>query len=152
VPKTFFFPKELTSWTEWPDSTLQWFNGYGNYASEFILPASWRNCRGVYLKIDDLRETAQVMVNGRDAGTIWSVPFQLFIPMAILKSGQKNSINLNVRNLSANEARYLDAKHINWKKFYDANMVDITYKPFDASRWDPVPSGILGKVKIIAVR
>ncbi len=150
LPKTSFHPDSLTSWTTWSDSTLQWFNGYGTYSATFNLPASWSNYSGVCVKIDDLRETAQVIINGKDAGTIWSVPFQLRIPKAMLRFGKQNAIRLKVRNLSANEARYLDTKGIKWKKFYDANIVDITYHPFDAAKWKPVPSGILGKVKIEA--
>jgi len=152
LPKTTFHPKELTSWTTWPDSAMQWYNGYGTYRTDFELPAQWNKFKGVYLKIADLRETAQVTINGKDAGTIWSVPFELFIPASSLKFGQHNTISLNVRNLSANEARYLDTKGINWRKFYDANIVDITYQPFDASKWEPVLSGILGSVKMVAVK
>ena len=152
VPKNIFHPEELTSWTTWADSTLQWFNGYGTYSSEFKLPTLWNNYTGVYIGIDDLRETAQVTINGKDVGTIWCVPYELFIPVGLLKKDQLNTISLQVRNLSGNEARYLDTRHIKWKKFYDANVVDITYKPFDASKWDPIPSGILGKVRVIGVK
>lgn len=152
LPKTSFHPKDLTSWTTWDDSALQWYNGYGTYSTTFILPDKWNRNKGLYLQIDDLRETAQVTVNGTDAGTIWAVPFQLFIPNSKLKFGQKNTLKLNVRNLSANEARYLDTKGVKWKKFYDANIVDITYQPFDASKWQPVPSGIIGTVKIVTVK
>ena len=91
-------------------------------------------------------------INGKDVGTIWCVPYELFIPVGLLKKDQLNTISLQVRNLSGNEARYLDTRHIKWKKFYDANVVDITYKPFDASKWDPIPSGILGKVRVIGVK
>jgi hypothetical protein len=152
VPKTIFHPEKLTDWTTWPDSTLQWFNGYANYKTTFKLPVQWSTNRGIYLIIDDLRETAQVTSNGKMIGTIWAVPFQIFIPSGNLRYGQENTISLDVRNLSANEARYLDTKGIKWKKFYDANIVDITYQPFDASKWKPVPSGILGKVKIVGVK
>ena len=131
---------------------MQWYNGYGTYLADFELPAQWSKFKGVYLKIDDLRETASVTINGKDAGTIWSVPFELFVPASSLRFGQHNTIRLNVRNLSANEARYPDTKGINWRKFYDANIVDITYQPFDASKWKPVLSGILGSVRIVAVK
>lgn len=152
LPGTTFHPSELTSWTSWPDSSLQWYNGYGTYNATFKIPDQWKTNRGVYLQVDDLRETAQVTINGTDVGTIWAVPFQLYIPMNRLKFGQRNTIKMEVRNLSANEARYLDTKGIKWRKFYDANIVDITYQPFDASRWKPVESGILGKVKIVSVK
>lgn len=152
LPKTIFHPEKLTSWTSWGDPALNWYNGYGTYSSSFSLPVQWKTDQGVYLQIDDLRETAQVTVNGHDIGTIWAVPYQLFLPATCLHSGNKNTITLKVRNLSANEARYLDNKGINWRKFYDANMVDITYKPFDASNWAPIPSGILGEVRIVAIK
>ena len=151
VPKSVFHPRELTSWTSWQDSTLQWFNGYGTYTSRFNLPVSWSNKSGIYITIGDLRETAGVTINGKEEGTIWAVPFQLFIPKERLKFGRENSISLNVRNLSANEVRLLDIKQINWKKFYDANIVNITYKPFDASNWKPTSSGIIGEVQVIGV-
>ncbi len=152
LPKTIFHPRELTSWTTWSDSTLLWFNGYATYTNKFKLPQLWSINTGVYIRIDDLRETAQVTINGRDIGTIWSVPYELFVPMTFLKPRQENTITLQVRNLSGNEARYMDTRHIKWKKFYDANIVDITYNPFDASKWDPIPSGIIGNVKVIAVK
>ncbi len=150
IPVTIFHPEKLTSWTTWKDSALQWFNGYGTYTTKFSLPNVWHNRSGIYINIEDLRETARITINEKSVGTIWAVPFQIFISNELLKFGQRNSISIEVRNLSANEARYLDSKQIYWKKFYDANIVDITYKPFDATKWDPVPSGILGKVKIIA--
>ena len=151
LPKNVFHPGKLTSWTSWDDPALNWYNGYGTYSSSFSIPVQWKTDQGVYLQIDDLRETARVTVNGGDVGTIWAVPYQLFIPAAFLKFGNENSISIKVRNLSANQARYLDNKGIKWKKFYDANMVDITYKPFDASNWTPIPSGILGEVRIVAI-
>jgi hypothetical protein len=36
-----------------------------------------------------------------------------------------------------------------WKKFYDINLVNHLYKPFDASDWDLKPSGLLGPVRLI---
>ncbi len=152
VPKMTFHPRELTSWTTWSDPALQWFNGYGTYSSDFKLPSNWKSNKGIYIRIDDLRETAKVTINGLVIGTIWAVPFEIFVPEKSLKFDQNNTIQLDVRNLSANEARYLDTKGVNWKKFYDANIVDITYRPFDASKWEPVPSGIIGKVRVVAVK
>ena len=151
VPTTTFNPKELTSWTAWQDSTLNWYNGYGNYQTTIILPESWKQYKGVYLKIEDLRETANINLNGVDCGTIWAVPFEIFIPIVKFKIGQPNRFILKVRNLSANQARYLDTYGVNWKHFYDANIVDITYRPFDASKWKHVESGIIGKVKLVAI-
>ena len=45
-----------------------------------------------------------------------------------------------------------DPAHPEWKKFYDINMVDITYDPFDTEDWPFEPSGILGEVSLIKCR
>lgn len=60
-----------------------------------------------------------------------------------------NKLEIEVTNLSANRIRYLDKKGIVWRKFYDINFVDITYNPFDAAKWLPVPSGLLSEVKLV---
>jgi len=60
----------------------------------------------------------------------------------------KNQLELRVRNTSANYMRLMDKQKVNWKKFYDINFVDITYTPFDASKWEAIPSGLLGPVKL----
>ncbi len=55
-------------------------------------------------------------------------------------------------SLSANRIRDLDRRGVRWKKFYDVNLVDQRYKPFDASGWDLTPSGLLGPVTLIPYR
>ena len=38
-----------------------------------------------------------------------------------------------------------------WKFFYNRNMVNMKYQKFDATKWDPMPSGLLGPVKLQSV-
>jgi len=45
--------------------------------------------------------------------------------------------------------RLRDGQLPDWKKFYDINMVDIRYSPFNATNWKPMPSGLLGPVRLI---
>ena len=42
----------------------------------------------------------------------------------------------------------LDRKKVPWKRFHEINFVNIDYKPFDASAWPPMDSGLLGPVRI----
>ena len=132
----------LQSWTN-VDSLASFFNGYGEYHKTFNLP---ENAVGspAQIQLGDVRETAEVWINGVIIGTAWSLPYNLEIPEGILKTN--NEIKIKVRNLSANEIKYLDIHKVNWKKFYDINIVDIQYKPFDASDWKPVDSGLLGPI------
>jgi hypothetical protein len=42
----------------------------------------------------------------------------------------------------------LDIRGINWKKFYDINLVNIDYQPFDASGWEIMDAGLMGPVTL----
>ncbi|MFN3849704.1 MAG: glycosyl hydrolase [Spirosomataceae bacterium] len=145
IPKSFSINK-LTSWTTNPDTTAQYFSGIGKYKTSFQV-ADNQVGKSAVLYLGDVRESAKVWLNGIEIGTTWSLPFKVEIPRNILK--KENILEIEVTNLSANRMRYVDAKMPNWKKFYDINMVDINYKPFDASRWKPVESGLLGPVKLV---
>jgi hypothetical protein len=138
--------KELKSWTELPDSAV-YFSGTASYTIRFDLPEALLAKKHVALDLGDVREVAEVKINGKDLGTTWSIPFRLGMnPQDFLKP-KDNILEVRVTNLSANYMRLRDTQAPDWKKFYDINIVDITYKKFNASNWQPMPSGLLGRVK-----
>lgn len=139
--------KTLGSWTELPDSAV-YFSGTAKYTVKFDLPASVVAKSKLQLDLGDVREVASLKINGKQIGTYWSIPFIADVEPGILKV-KSNILEIEVTNLSANYMRLRDKQMPDWKKFYDINVADITYKPFDASAWKPMPSGLLGPVKII---
>ena len=141
---------KLRSWTELGDSTHQWFCGKAMYRLSFPLPPSIVPGQGCWLNLGDVRESAAVWMNDTYLGKAWCLPFKVWIPEGLLKS--ENKLEVEVTNLSANRIRKMDIDKIPWKKFYDINMVDITYKPFDASAWKPVSSGLLGPVTLTTMK
>ncbi len=143
-----FLPKaqslaKLESWTNTNDTAAHYFSGIGEYSIQFDLEKEAVN-KSAILALGDVRESAKVYLNSIEIGTAWSLPFELEIPKNILK--EKNELKIEVRNVSVNRVIYLDKQKIEWKKFYDINMVDIQYKPFNASKWKPVDSGLLGPI------
>ena len=84
--------------------------------------------------------------NGQDAGILWSIPFTTRIGK-LLNPGL-NTIEIEVANLMANRIRQMDQQKIQWRNFHEINFVNYHYKPFDASAWDPMDSGLLGPVTI----
>ncbi len=60
-----------------------------------------------------------------------------------------NTLEIDVTNLAANRIRDLDRRQVPWKYFYDINIVNIDYKPFNASDWPLRDSGLLGPVRLI---
>lgn len=144
IPNSFQ-TDSLQSWVNMSDSTAQYFSGTAHYALKFNLDKS--QIKNGYLDLGDVREMASVKLNGKDLGKYWSLPFRVPFTADMLSSA--NTLEIEVTNLSANRIRYLDKTGVNWKKFYDTNMVDIRYQPFNASKWEPVPSGLLGTVKLV---
>lgn len=136
----------LKSWTTLPDSA-QYFSGKARYRIVFDVKAPLKQYENARISLGDVREVASVKLNGKDLGTSWHIPFHLHAGHALKSKG--NVLEIEVTNLSANYMRLRDQQQPDWKKFYDINIVDITYKKFDATRWEPMPSGLLGPVKLI---
>jgi hypothetical protein len=137
----------LASWTTLSDST-SYFSGKARYETTFSVSTPLKQTNIYRLSLGDVRETARVWLNGQEVGLAWSLPFELTIPATLLRLGA-NTLAVEVTNLSANYMRLRDGQQPNWKKFYDINIVDIRYKPFDATTWKPVPSGLLGPVRLV---
>ena len=136
---------QLTSWTDWGDTTLQTYCGKASYKTSFTLDKNQLK-KTLKINFESINETAEVLVNGTSCGTIWSLPYELEIPSQVLK--EINELEIVVQNLSANLMRKIDKERPDWKKFYDINFVDITYKPFKAIDWDLEPSGLIGEVTL----
>ena len=142
-----FETARLASWTE-QGGAAERFAGAARYETEIIIPpgeaADW------VLDLGLVCESARVYVNGTLAGTLFSHPFRMAVG-ALLRGG-KNDLVIEVTNLAANRIRDLDRRGVPWKKFLDANIVNIQYKPFDASGWPLMDSGLLGPVRLLPAR
>ena len=136
------------SWTtlDIPEATTMM--GTGRYTLEFDLPAmaadEW------VLDLGDVRESARVRINGKEAGTAWCVPFQLTVGK-YLQPG-KNILEVEVTNLPANRIAELDRQQVPWRRFKEINVVDLNYKKTGYAHWAPLPSGLNGQVKLIPMR
>ena len=138
----------LASWTMLADREAQRFAGTGRYTVRFDCPSGpaddW------LLDLGRVAETARVKLNGRHLGTLWSRPFHLRLGEA-LRPGT-NTLEVEVTSLAANRVRDLDRRGVPWKTFHDANVVNVDYKPLDASAWPPRDSGLLGPVTLRRLR
>jgi hypothetical protein len=140
--------EELKCWTKLGDDEAGRFAGAARYTMSLNLPKT--DADGYFLGLGDVRESARVWVNGQSAGVVVAHPFR--IPIDGLFRPGVNELAVEVTNLSANRIRDLDRRGVDWKKFHDINFVNQMYKPFDASRWDPKPSGLLGPVTLTPYR
>src|SRR5690606_30758515 len=133
------------SWTEL-GRDAQNFSGTAKYEIEFKRP----KIKAEYWKLNlgDVRESAKVWLNGIYLGDAWSVPFTLYT--GPLK--KRNKLVVQVTNLAANRIRAKELRGEEWKIFQEINMVNKDYKPFDATVWKPMPSGLLGEITVTPVK
>jgi hypothetical protein len=138
---------ELTSWTNLEDEEAANFSGAGVY--EYTLNLEGELADEYILNLGKVAESARVWINGQEVDVLWSIPFKVRAG-AYLKPGESN-IKVEVANLMGNRIRYMDQHGLEWRKFHEINFVNIDYEPFDASGWEPMPSGLLGPVVLEAV-
>ncbi len=137
----------VTAWTNLDLDAAKVNTGTARYKVSFELPTgidadSW------LLDLGDLRESASVKVNGKDAGKVWSVPFNIKIG-ELLRPGI-NTLEIDVTNLPANRIADYDRKGKKWKIFKDANIASVIGKKIiDYSDWETIPSGLNSKVKLV---
>jgi len=138
--------KALASWTTREDPAYRNFSGTALYQLEFDSKSSAASL----LDLGEIAQTAKVRLNGTDLGTCWAPPHRLSTGNS-LREGQ-NLLEVEVTNLAANRIADLDRRKMPWKSFHEINFVNIDYKPFDASKWEPLPSGLLGPVTLTPLK
>ncbi len=138
----------LTSWTNLNNPDLKIFSGTGKYVLKFTLPE--QSADNWQLDLGKVCESTWVKINGKDAGIWWSIPFHANVG-EYLKKGE-NVIEIEVTNLSANRIADMDRKGIECRIFKEINFVDINYKPFNASSWKIMNSGLMGPVTLIPMK
>jgi hypothetical protein len=138
----------LQTWETLDDDKAKVTMGTGVYTTNLKL--SKKDLKGVNgwtIDLGDVRESARVYINGQFIGCAWSVPFVLDCKQA-LKAGN-NEIRIEVTNLPANRIADLDRRGITWRKMEEINVVDINYKKTLYDGWEPVPSGLHSRVRLI---
>ncbi len=77
---------QLRSWTDRPEPGIKHYSGAATYRKSFDLPAGAGDA--VWLDLGDLRELAEVRLNGQTRGIVWAPPFRVKL------TGAKPSNNL----------------------------------------------------------
>lgn len=139
----------LGSWTDLSFEGAKTVMGTGCYTTTFVIenPASAQDW---LLSLGDVRESARVRINGRNVATLWAVPYCCSVGQYLCPG--KNTLEIEVTNLSANRIADMDRRGVKWRIFKDINIAALGYKKGTYAGWEPVPSGLLGPVRIIPLK
>jgi len=133
----------LSPWNENSDEGIKYFSGTGTYTKTVNAPAEWfTEGSGLLLNLGDVKNLAEVKVNGKPLGIAWKNPFEVDITNS-LREGE-NELEIKVINLWVNRL-IGDEQPENTKKY--------TYTGFEFYNADAplVPSGLLGPVTIVGL-
>ena len=128
----------LQSFTENGDAGIKYFSGTASYKTTFNMP---KLKIGTVVEIDlgDVKNIAEVFVNGKNLGVAWKKPFKLNITSAV-KIGE-NSLEVKVTNLWVNRLIGDVQPDVKTKITY-------TTMPFYKADSPLLPSGLMGPVVI----
>jgi beta-galactosidase/beta-glucuronidase len=132
---------KLISWSDNSDEGVKYFSGKGTYAKTIDASADW-SAKGahVWLDLGDVKNLAEVSVNGKPLGIVWKTPYRVDITGA-LKPG-KNAVEIRVTNAWVN--RIVGDRQPNVTKTYS-----FTSPKFYKADSQLVASGLLGPVRVI---
>lgn len=156
--------EHLSSWIE--DEATRYFSGVAVYEKEFSVPDSMLRT-GLALRLDlgagkvltevplkssgmqawldgPVREAAVVYVNDTRAGSVWCPPYAVDVT-GLLKHGV-NRLRIQVANTAVN--------HMAGRSLPDYRLLNLRYgtrfEPQDMDKIQPVASGLLGPIRLIA--
>ena len=131
---------KLIDWKDSTDAGVKYFSGTGTYAKTVQAPAAWfRKGSRLWLDLGNVKNLAEVTINGKDLGVVWHTPYRVDVTAA-LKPGA-NEVNIKVINAWVN--RLIGDQQPGATKY---TMADV--HPYKASS-PLLPSGLLGPVAVV---
>lgn len=130
----------LSSWSDNSDTGVKYFSGMGTYTKTIQAQADWfKKGAHLYLDLGDVKNLAEVTVNGKNLGQVWHAPYRADVTSA-LKPGA-NEVSIKVVNAWVN--RLIGDQQPGATKYTYADV-----KPYRANS-PLLPSGLLGPVTVV---
>ena len=132
----------LASWSDNSDAGVKYFSGTGTYTNTVTVTPDWfKKGSHVFIDLGDVKNLAEVDVNGKSLGVVWHTPYRVDAT-EVLKPGA-NEITIKVTNAWVN--RMIGDQQPGAKQYTFADV-----KPYRTSS-PLLPSGLLGPVRVVSV-
>ncbi len=133
---------ELIPWNESSDPGIKYFSGTAEYIKTINIPDEWiSEDSELWLDLGEVKNLAEVAVNGESLGIVWKKPFRVSIGKN-LKPGE-NRLSVKITNLWVNRL-------IGDRQAGNTNPLTYTTQEFYRADSPLLPSGLLGPVRIVA--
>jgi hypothetical protein len=139
-PPSVFF-KELYSWTKHSEPGIKYYSGTATYRKKFNFQLEEKQKPGIryFIDLGDVKELAEIRLNGKQLGIVWCPPFQVEITDAVLPGD--NNLEIDVVNFWPNRIIGDQLLPVS-QRFTKTNITQFT------SISPLAPSGLLGPVSL----
>jgi len=131
---------ELVNWTARPEEGIKWYSGTATYRKTFDLPQNAG--KKLFLDLGSVMNLAEVRLNGKNLGVVWTPPFRVDISDAVKAAG--NKLEIDVVNTWYNGL----IKDLTLPESQRLTKTNIRLKPSTK----PAVSGLLGPVQILETK
>lgn len=150
-PGSVTFP-ELTDWIQHADEGIKYYSGDAVYNKTFTVDFEPQKDKRYFLQLGSVKDVgiAEVKINGKDKGTIWTSPFRLEISEDLQKG--ENVLEVTIVNSWYN--RVAGDQTFPDRKQYTTTNIDLKHD-FRGRPIEEIPlesSGLLGPVELLEAR
>ena len=140
---------ELILWTESEEKGIKYFSGTATYHNTFTIEKE-TPLKDMSIDLGEVRDVAEVFVNGKSAGILWKKPF--IVDISKLVQSGKNTLKIEVVNMWINRLTgdmLSDPKD----RYCKTNQPDIKSEswPGGDEPYRIQTSGLLGPVKVVYI-
>ena len=146
-PGSVTFP-ELIDWTSHADEGIKYYSGTAVYNKTFNVDFAPQKGKQYFLQLESVKDVgvAEVKVNGKDKGILWTKPFRVEISQELQKG--ENALEIKVVNSWYNRVAG-DQTFPNKKQYTNTNvMLNHDFRGRTIEEIPLEPSGLLGPVTI----
>ena len=147
-PGSVTFP-ELADWSQHSEAGIKYYSGTAVYNKTFNLDFEPQQDKQYYLQLGSVKDVgiAEVNINGKDKGIVWTSPFRVEISDA-LQNGE-NTLEIKMVNSWYN--RVAGDQTFPDEKQYTSTNIDLKhdYRGRSIDEIPLEPSGLLGPVRIL---
>lgn len=144
----------LSSWTNLDAGGSEAFSGTALYTTSFKKPNqqvdAWK------LDLGEVHESVEVYINGIHTETLIGPDYSVVIQDSLWQAD--NTLDLYVSNLMANRIIDMENSGEEYRKFYNINFPANKRENvgpdrlFTTRNWEPLPSGLIGPVRLIPMK
>jgi len=137
-PKEVVKTNKLFDWSTSENDQIKYYSGTVTYKKEFVWKG--KDLNKIWLDLGEIANIAEISINGKDCGTLWTFPYKKDISDALQKG--KNTIIIKITNTWANRL-------MGDEKLPKEERLTWTTAPYRLEGNPLLKAGLLGPVTIL---